>query len=123
MSPSVEASELIKAIASPAPAGLHIEILIRGVANRLGLGIRRAKAIWYAESRTINSEEMDRLREAYDKQHGEANDARAHRRRIEERRERLRRRVAEERAHAHGRMVDAAVGPIDRPSGTDRAVD
>lgn len=62
MSASVEASSLLKRLAEPAPAGSHIETLIRGVANKVGLSFIRAKKIWYKEARIISSEEMDALR-------------------------------------------------------------
>ena len=64
MSASVEASNLMRAIAEPAPAGVHIEALIRNVARKVGLSFRRAKAIWYGEARLILAEEMDALRAA-----------------------------------------------------------
>jgi hypothetical protein len=64
MSPSVEASELLRRLAEPAPAGAHIETLIRSVARKLGLSFSRAKALWYREARIVRSEEMDALRAA-----------------------------------------------------------
>lgn len=64
MSPSAEASELLRRLAEPAPAGVHIEALIRRVSRRVGIGFSRAKSIWYGEARRIDSEEMDRLRKA-----------------------------------------------------------
>lgn len=62
MSASVEASELLKRLAEPAPAGAHIETLIRGVARKVGLSFSRAKALWYREAAVVRSEEMDALR-------------------------------------------------------------
>jgi hypothetical protein len=64
MSASAEASELLKRLAQPAPAGAHIETLIRGVARRVGLSFSRAKALWYREAAVVRSEEMDALRAA-----------------------------------------------------------
>ena len=64
MSASLEASELLKRLAEPAPAGAHIETLIRGVARKVGLSFSRAKALWYREAAVVRSEEMDALRAA-----------------------------------------------------------
>ena len=61
---SAEASDLLKRIAQPAPAGAHIETLIRGVARKVGLSFSRAKALWYREAAVVRSEEMDALRAA-----------------------------------------------------------
>ena len=62
MSAGVEAMNLMRAIAEPAPAGAHIETLIRSVARKVGLTFSRGKAIWYGEARIIRAEEMDSLR-------------------------------------------------------------
>ena len=64
MSASLEASELLKRLAEPAPVGAHIETLIRGVARKVGLSFSRAKALWYREAAIVRSEEMDALRAA-----------------------------------------------------------
>jgi hypothetical protein len=64
MSASLEASELLKRLAEPAPAGAHIETLIRSVARKVGLSFSRAKALWYREAAVVRSEEMDALRAA-----------------------------------------------------------
>lgn len=62
MSASVEASELLKRLAGPAPVGSHIETLIRGVARKAGLSFSRTKALWYREAAIVKAEEMDALR-------------------------------------------------------------
>lgn len=64
MNASAEASTLLKQLAEPAPAGAHIETLIRGVARKVGLSFSRAKALWYREAAVVRSEEMDALRVA-----------------------------------------------------------
>ncbi len=64
MSASVEASVLIKELASPAPAGAHVETLIRNVARRLGWSQSRARDVWYRNARRIDAEEIDALRKA-----------------------------------------------------------
>ena len=64
MSASLEASELLKRLAEPAPVGAHIETLIRSVARKVGLSFSRAKALWYREAAVVRSEEMDALRAA-----------------------------------------------------------
>jgi hypothetical protein len=71
MSASVEASELLKRLAEPAPAGAHIETLIRSVARKVGLSFSRTKALWYREAAVVRSEEMDALR-ALDRTRDEA---------------------------------------------------
>lgn len=68
MSSSVEASELMRRLAEPAPAGAHIETLIRDAGRRAGLTFSRAKSVWYREARAIRAEEMDALRRAARKQ-------------------------------------------------------
>jgi hypothetical protein len=64
MSASAEASDLLKRLAEPAPAGAHIETLIRDVALKMRMPFRRAKALWYREAARVDSEEMDTLRAA-----------------------------------------------------------
>jgi cyclic pyranopterin monophosphate synthase len=64
MSVSEEASRLLRELAEPAPAGAHIETLIRNVARKLGWSYTRAKGCWYGEARAIRAEEMDALRAA-----------------------------------------------------------
>ena len=64
MPASVEASELMRRLAEPAPAGAHIETLIRNAARRVGLSFSRARDIWYGNARRIDADEMDRLRGA-----------------------------------------------------------
>ena len=64
MSPQVEASSLMRKIAEPAPAGAHIETLIRAVSRQIGVSFSRGKALWYGEARIVRAEEMDALRAA-----------------------------------------------------------
>jgi hypothetical protein len=71
MSASDEASEIMRGLAEPAPAGAHIETLIRNVARKVGFTFVRAKAIWYREARLIRAEEMDALRTASKKRGSE----------------------------------------------------
>lgn len=103
MSASVEASELIKRLAEPAPAGAHIETLIRSVARKLGLSFSRARSIWYREARIISSDEMDALRAAKAAKDEAENAIRRKYSDAIERIEQLEHRLAEERSNHDGR--------------------
>lgn len=65
MSALMEARDLLRSLAEPAPAGAHIKGLIR-IASRLAdISFGRATAIWYGDERVvIRAEEMDALRRA-----------------------------------------------------------
>jgi len=69
---TVEASELMRRMAEPAPAGAHVQTLIRDVARELGMRFSRAKALWYGEARVVRAEEMDAIRAAAARKQGEA---------------------------------------------------
>lgn len=63
MSAVSEASHLMRRIAEPVSAGESIKALINRAARLTGINSSRAKAIWYQETRRIDAEEIDRLRE------------------------------------------------------------
>lgn len=64
MNASVEAAELIRALAEPRPVGDTVKLALQRAARASGLSPTRAKAIWYREARRIDAEEIDALRAA-----------------------------------------------------------
>ena len=64
LSESEEAAYWLRRLVEPAPAGSHIETLIRNAARKLGWTYTRAKDVWYGQARTIRAREMDTLRNA-----------------------------------------------------------
>jgi hypothetical protein len=64
LSESEEAAYWLRRLVEPAPAGSHIETLIRNAARKLGWTYTRGKDVWYGQARTIRAREMDTLRNA-----------------------------------------------------------
>ena len=61
---SIEARGKIEAIIGTIPPGEKLKTVLPAVARRLGMPIRRVRALWNAEAARIDSHEMDRLRAA-----------------------------------------------------------
>lgn len=57
-----ESIALIHQVAEPRPAGDSVKAAVGRAARRLGMGITRARSIWYGEARRIESSEMDTMR-------------------------------------------------------------
>lgn len=102
MSASAEASDLLRRLAEPAPAGAHIETLIRGVARKVGLSFSRAKALWYREAAIVRAEEMDALRAAARARDEAESELRGKYQNVVARIEHLERQLAETRANIRG---------------------
>lgn len=98
MSPSSEASALLRELAQPAPAGAHIDVLIRKAARRVGFSFGRARSLWYELARRIDSDEMDALRRAVADQLGAEIELRTRCEQLTKEIEFLRARLAEESA-------------------------
>jgi hypothetical protein len=62
-----EAQALIRRCAEPRPAGDPVKAAIRRASLQLQMPFVRVRAIWYAEARRIDAEEMDRLRRGAEK--------------------------------------------------------
>jgi hypothetical protein len=62
-----EAQALIRLCAEPRPAGDPVKAAIRRASLQLQMPFVRVRAIWYAEARRIDAEEMDRLRRGAEK--------------------------------------------------------
>lgn len=65
MSASVEASELIQALARPWQVGDSVKAAIRRAARKAQLEAGLAKRLWYGEARRVDAEVMDKLRAAH----------------------------------------------------------
>lgn len=59
---SVEARGHMEVIIGPISPGARMKAILPGIAHKLGLSIRRARALWNCEAARIDSHEMDRLR-------------------------------------------------------------
>ena len=62
MTAPVEARQLVELIAGPLKLGENVKGALARVARATGLPDRRVRGIWHHEARSIQSEEMDRLR-------------------------------------------------------------
>lgn len=74
MSASLEASELLRSLASPAIPGESVKAVIGRAARRAGLTYGRARRIWYRLA-VVTAEEIDRLRREAAQRRGAEEDA------------------------------------------------
>lgn len=68
MSVESEASSLLRTLASPAIPGERVAGAIARAAHRGGLTFQRARSVWYEEARAILAVEMDRIRDAVERE-------------------------------------------------------
>lgn len=64
VSVELEASSLLRVLATPAVPGERVAAAIARAAHRAGLTFQRTRSLWYQEARAILAVEMDELRKA-----------------------------------------------------------